>query len=700
VDGSEGRSRAGATARARARADGRETARLALLTRVGELAASELDGKTMLARVAKVAVPDFAAWCVVDTVEADGSLRRLTVAHGDPGRAESARALERRPLRSDDRHGAAAVARTGRPELLRTITEEQLASVAREDRELLATLRGLGLTSSMCVPLVARGRTLGTLTLVRDDPSRPFDEADLDIALGIARRAAVVVDKARLLDELRQSEERYRLLFDANPLPMWVYDSKTFEFLAVNDAAIRRYGYSREEFLGMTILEIRPREDVEALLQSLAAGTGSPLPRTWKHRIKDGTYLDVEITAGRIVFDGRPAALVLANDVTERKKLEEQLAQAQKLESLGRLAGGVAHDFNNLLTVISGYVSMLRRRRGSARSPELAEVSHAAELAASLTRQLLAFSRRQVLQPRLIDVNEVVAALEPLLARLIGEHVDIAVRLTPDLPRACVDRSRLEGVIMNLAANARDAMPRGGRLTIETSRVVLDEDYASTHLEGTPGPNVMLAVSDTGIGMSAEVLAHLFEPFFTTKEVGAGTGLGLASVFGTVKQSGGSIFVYSEEGGGTTFKIYLPVASADEPETEPPAPEPARLEGTESILLVEDDPLVRELVRVLLEEFGYRVLVAESPEEAEAVCRDGAGPIDLLLADLVMPRLSGPELAERLAAIRPGLRVLFMSGYADEAVVRHGLITPGTPFVEKPFTEDALGRKVREALER
>jgi two-component system, cell cycle sensor histidine kinase and response regulator CckA len=481
---------------------------------------------------------------------------------------------------------------------------------------------------------------------------------------------------------------------------MWVYDAETLRFLAVNGAAVRQYGYTRAEFLAMSITDIRPPEDVDALLADLrdTGGPGSPLPGTWRHRRRDGSLIDVEITAGKVRFEDRPAALVLAHDVTERRRLEERLAQAEKMEAIGRLAGGVAHDFNNLLTVISGYAELLLARGAESREP-LGEIAHAADQAAALTRQLLAFSRRQVLHPRVLDLNEIVAGMEQMVRRIIGDDVAVGVRLAPGVVAVEADHAQVERVILNLAANARDAMPRGGRLTIETAAVELDAEFVRSRGEGTAGPNVLLAVSDTGVGMSEEVQRHLFEPFFTTKAAGAGTGLGLATVFGVVKQSGGSIYVYSEEGRGTTFKIYLPAAARERVEPAAASADAAAERGSETIVLVEDDESVRDLVRVMLESKGYRVLVAAGAEQAERLCAGRPGGVDLLLTDVVMPEADGRVLAERLAATSPAIRVLFMSGYSDEAVYRHGEISPDAAFLEKPFTDRALSRKVREVLD-
>ncbi|MBI4401803.1 MAG: response regulator [Nitrospirae bacterium] len=383
------------------------------------------------------------------------------------------------------------------------------------------------------------------------------------------------------------------------------------------------------------------------------------------------------------------------------RELEAQFLQAQKMEAVGHLAGGIAHDFNNLLTVIMGYSGMLLQALppGDPQRVHVELIKKAGERTAGLARQLLAFSRKQVLQPRILDVNEVVSSMSPMLQRLIRE--DIALRTVPGmgLGRVKADPGQLEQVIMNLVLNARDAMPRGGRLTIETSNVELDAAYARRHVSVTPGPYVMLAVSDTGVGMDAETEARIFEPFFTTKEQGKGTGLGLSTVYGIVKQSGGSVWVYSEPGEGTTFKIYLPRVT-EEPEGDVPVQEPAELpRGAETILLIEDEAMVRELASTVLEAAGYEVLQAENGSEALRVCQEHAGPIHLMVTDVVMPEMSGREAADRLASLQPGMKVLFLSGYTDNAIVHHGILDPDTAFLQKPFTPDALTRKVRQVLD-
>jgi len=400
--------------------------------------------------------------------------------------------------------------------------------------------------------------------------------------------------------------------------------------------------------------------------------------------------------------DGRVYRLVgLVEDITEIKLTEQQLWQAQKMEAVGRLAGGIAHDFNNLLTAINGFAELVVHALGPDHpsTADVRQIHSAGKSAETLTRQLLAFSRRQILQPQILDLNHVLERVESLLRRLIGEDLTLRMKLTTPLARVSADPGQIEQVIMNLAVNARDAMPHGGALTIETANVELDQRYAVRHPGATAGPHVMVAVSDTGTGMDQATQKRLFEPFFTTKDVGKGTGLGLAMVYGIVKQSRGSIFAYSELGHGSTFKMFLPVIHADAAEHAQVDPEPAVLSGTETVLVVEDQAEARSVMREMLGRHGYTVIDASSGPDAVMKSRQHPGAIDLLLTDVVMPGLSGRGVAEALHAERPTLRVIYMSGYTDEAIVHHGILESGLAFIQKPFTADAFLRKVRQVLD-
>ena len=502
------------------------------------------------------------------------------------------------------------------------------------------------------------------------------------------------------IDLLKQKDLKFRLLFEDNPLPMWVFDKETLSFLEANHAAVVHYGYTREEFLSMTIADIRPPEDVDRLKDAVSKASGLALSGHWRHRLKDGRLIDVEVASHTISYGGRPAVLSVLQDITHRKLLEDQLRQSAKMEAVGMLAGGIAHDFNNLLTIINGYSHILLNALPEAdpNRGAVEQIMKAGERAATLTRQLLAHSRRQVLQPKLLNLNQLLAGMEAMLRRLIGE--DIELRFAPGLEigQVSADPGQIEQVVMNLAVNARDAMPRGGALTIETRNVELTEHYSFTHATVKPGKYVALEVGDNGSGMDAETRAHLFDPFFTTKAQGQGTGLGMTTVFSIVKQSGGCLDVSSEPGKGTSVNVYLP--RIDQPvaaETETPPVMAAG--GSETILLVEDEEQVRNLVRDTLRREGYKVLDAPSAAEARRIAGAHKGAIHLLLSDVVMPKEGGRELAASLASRRPAMKVLFMSGYADPVGVNSGLLARESGFIQKPFTPAALSCKVREILE-
>jgi two-component system, cell cycle sensor histidine kinase and response regulator CckA len=541
--------------------------------------------------------------------------------------------------------------------------------------------------------------------LIRKDGTR------VPILIGVTmleypRCISVVTDmteRKRAEQAHRRTEERFRILFDTIPLPTFVFDAETLRFLEVNEAAVRTYGWSKKELLGMTGRDIRPPEELPRYLDAVMANPpGFTDFGVWKHRRKDGTVFDVEVAGHGFVLGNRPARLALVRDISERRQLEAQLQQSKKMEAVGRLAGGVAHDFNNMLAVILSYSSLLLKDlpAGDPLRGDAEEIKKAGERAASLTRQLLAFSRQQVLEPRPVHLNEIMTHMDKMLRRLIGEDVELSTRPAPNIGTVSVDPGQMEQVIMNLVVNSRDAMPRGGKLTIETARVDIDETAAREHLGLKRGPHVMLAVSDTGAGMDTATQAHIFEPFFTTKEKGKGTGLGLSTVFGIVKQSGGSIYVYSEVGKGTTFKIYLPCVDGSVNPAHRETATVSTLKGTETILLVEDEEQVRNVAREVLKRNGYRVIEAKNAGEALLISERPTEDIALLLTDVVMPQMSGPELAKRLATTRPRMKVLCMSGYTDQAIVNHGFLGSGIAFLEKPFTPEALARKVREVLDR
>jgi PAS domain S-box-containing protein len=474
--------------------------------------------------------------------------------------------------------------------------------------------------------------------------------------------------------------------------------------LSWNHGAERIYGYSAAETVGRSILFISPPDrTIETLTLLKGVERGETVEPFETVRLKkDGTRIHVSLTLSPIEnSDGQVVGVsAVARDVTESKNLEAMLRQAQKMEAVGQLAGGVAHDFNNLLGVILGYTGLLLDRPGldDLQRKSIEEIQKAGDRAALLTRQLLAFSRKQVLQPKVLDLNTVVAGAEKLLQRLIGEDIELLVVLNPALGRIEADAGQLEQIIMNLAVNARDAMPPGGKLTIETSNVEIDEDYAAQHPSTRTGSHVMLSVSDTGCGMDAKTKAHIFEPFFTTKEFGKGTGLGLSTVYGIVKQSGGSVWVYSEVGIGTTFKIYLPCVS---PALEIAAPSDKSEKiagGSQTILIVEDEAALLEVTHRSLKAVGYAILAAQSPAEAIRISESHQGPIHLMVTDVIMPGMSGAQLASRLSVPRPEMKVLYVSGYTDDTIVRHGVLEPGLAFLQKPFSPKTLARKVDEIL--
>jgi two-component system, cell cycle sensor histidine kinase and response regulator CckA len=703
-------------------------------------------------------------------------------------------------------------------ELAGTSVFEIVAAAGREaaQQALLETLNRPGAGPPLTFTVRRRDGEVRTVEAIGNNRL-----ADPEVG-GIVITIRDVTDRERAEEEIRKSERQYRMLFASSPQPMFIFDREHHAFLDVNEAALVHYGYAREEFLAMRIEQLRPAEDVEIFLRSLAESTESlRFPGVWRHRKKNGELIEVEASHHDIEFAGRPARLVLVHDVTEKrrseqsvhkllqaveqaenvvfmtdpegtityvnpafqrlygysrdeavgrnprllrssrqdrafyesfwktllrdevvrseiinrskdgrlltvetivspvhepdgrrigfiavqhdvtraKELERQFLQAQKMEAVGRLAGGVAHDFNNLLTAVIGYSDLLLA--GTAEGPlrdGLVEIRKAGERAASLTRQLLAFSRRQVLVPKVLDLNAVVADLEKMLRRLIGEDIVLLPELDPELAAIRADPGQIEQVLVNLIVNSRDAMPRGGTITIQTRNAVFDDHFLHSHEGAVAGAHVLLSVRDTGSGMDSETRSHIFEPFFTTKEKGKGTGLGLATVYGIVKQSGGYVWVESEPGRGAEFTVAFP-AVADRAETGAARkPATSGLRGTESVLLVEDDEAVRRLARVALERSGYRVVEARDGREAFETAREPKNSFDLIITDLVMPRIGGRELAAKLAEAGIRTRILFTSGY-PEGDLPDGAGADGIFFIEKPFTPDALLRKIRKALD-
>ena len=509
--------------------------------------------------------------------------------------------------------------------------------------------------------------------------------------------------RKRAENALKESEGRYRSLVMSIPDVVWTFDSRgRLTFISPNVQTLS--GYSREEVYRSGphfFSESVHPDDLERVQKVFEVVSGKPLEVEFRLRCKEGSWIWVRNRViGGHEKDGVRYWHGLLSDVTERKQLEQQLIMSQKIEAVGRLAGGIAHDFNNLLTMINGYSQLILERLepDAPFTPFVKEIKDAGERAASLTRQLLAFSRRQIMTFQVLDLNSVISSLEKMLKRLIGEDILLRTVLDPGLGHIKADPGQIEQIVMNLAVNARDAMPLGGELTLETANAQLDDVFVRTHIGATAGPSVMLALSDTGAGMTVDTRARIFEPFFTTKEPGKGTGLGLATVYGIVKQMGGSIWVSSELGQGSVFKIYFPRIDEVPAEEKKAEAQSDPVFGSETILLVEDEVGVRAFVSSALESSGYKVLVAKDAEEAISICEKHDGPIHLLLTDVVMPRMSGPKVAERVKSLRPGIKVLYTSGHTDHPVLRREVLGAHMDFLAKPFSPDALLQKIQEVL--
>ena len=689
--------RAGVLELSRAEAE-RLDRRLGFFAEANIALASSLDYEVTLRTLARLIVPTLADWCAIHVASEQGVLQFTAGAHRDPAKDLLVRALcEYNPRQPP--FGAAQ--RQGE---LGQVTDELLQASAA-DGEQLKLFRALAPTTFLRVPLVARGQTVGTLTLaVGQESGRAYDANDLAFADELAARAALAVDNARLYRAAQEADERYGMLFGSNPQPMWVFDTENLAFLAVNDAAIRHYGYNREEFLSMTIMDLLPPEDAPGLHHGLErTGLQRGDVALAQHQRKDGTIIDMELVSHEMELDGRRSRLVLATDISERTRTraalhqsEEQLRQVQRMDAAGRLAGGVAHDFNNLLTTIRGFSDLLLRdiAEGDTRRKDVEQIRKAADRGALLTRQLLAFGRHQVHEPRTIELNGVVSNMEGLMQRLIGADIKLNTELRPGLGEVRIDPGQLEQVLVNLVLNARDAMPAGGTLTIETGERMISGSSRGRSVK--PGRYVVLAVSDSGSGMDGDTLSHVFEPFFSSQSPGSRAGLGLSIVYGIVKQSGGVVRVSSEPGQGTTVKVFLPRVEGDQAvATEAPP----SLKGSETVLIVEDEDGVRELLWKILNDHGHTVLEARHGRDALTVAAGYNQAIDLLITDVVMPEMGAGELVDRLLTKRPNLKVLFISGYTTDEVVRRGVSGTDPAFIQKPFTAEELMKKVRELLD-
>ncbi|HXZ13364.1 MAG TPA: PAS domain S-box protein [Candidatus Sulfotelmatobacter sp.] len=598
------------------------------------------------------------------------------------------------PPQKVGRSCTAYVYRTGQAMLIPQKEFDRLAEKGEVE------LVGTPSPSWLGVPLRTPQATIGVLVVQHYEEENAYTERDLEVLSSVGGQIALAIERKRAEEKVRESEARLRVLIEQLPAVLWTVD-KDLRFTSALGAGLTRLGLKPNQLVGMPLLEYFETSDQTFLPIAAHRRAVAGEPMTFHVEWKSGSYA-CHVEPLRDAGGNVQGAICMALDITDRKQLEEQLRQAQKMEAVGRLAGGIAHDFNNLLMVIQGYADLMSDRlpAGDPLRRNAEQIQMASQRATSLTRQLLAFSRKQMLAPKVLNIQTVVADMEKILRRLIGEDIQLETSSAADLWLVKADRSQVEQVIMNLAVNARDAMPQGGRLTIETANVELDASCAHPPAVLAPGQYVMLAVTDNGCGMDAATQAHIFEPFFTTKEKGKGTGLGLATVYGIVKQSGGYVWVYSEPGRGSCFKVYLPRIE----EHQPSATRDRQLDrnslerGSETILLVEDEKGVRELAREYLEMTGYKVIAAEDGHTALELAAMHAGPIHLLMTDVVMPGISGRELAQRVAQIRQGIKVLYMSGYTDQAVVHHGILEDDAVLLQKPFTVTTLASKLRELL--
>lgn len=562
----------------------------------------------------------------------------------------------------------------------------------------------------LAAPIASRAHVYGWMCLVGNE-GRTFTDYDEPMMIALASQVGriyeleyEIIERKRAESAVRHERDRAQRYLDTAQVILLALDLDG-RITLINRNGCDVLGWSESDLLGRnwiaTCVPASIREEVTRTFHNVVGGDPAivenlVLTRSGEERLVEWRNTMLRDGAGVII-----GALSSGADITERRALEAQFQQAQKMEAVGRLAGGVAHDFNNLLTTVLGYCEMLLADLppGHSHRRDLLQIQKAGVRGAGLTRQLLAFSRKQIIEPTVLSLNAIVTDMRTMLGRLIGEDITVIMNLAYGLAAVKADRGQVEQVIMNLAVNARDAMPTGGLLKIETANVELDDGYAATHASVKPGPYVALTISDTGRGMTAEVQARLFEPFFTTKEIGKGTGLGLATVHGMVMRSGGSVAVSSEVGKGASFKVYFPKADAAQAVAGAPRQESLPLLGTETVLLVEDSDELRELMSRLLEGQGYTVLAAANADEARRLFDEHAS-VDVILTDVVMPGTSGPDLIRQLVERQPGLKAIYMSGYTDDAIVQHGVLKPGIAFLHKPFTSETLGRKIREVIDR
>ncbi len=667
--------------------------RVSLLSQASTTLASSLDYEVTLRELARTVVPALADWCAIHVLDERGMPRFLAGAHRDPARDLVVRAL----CEYGERRIPFGTAASGEPI---EATEELLRALAQDD-EHRKLYRALKPTWVLPVPLRAQGRLAGVLTFgMSREYARAFTRQDVGQARELGERVSLAIGAGHVFHEARAADERRRLLFDANPQPMWIFDVETLEFLAVNDAAVRHYGYSRDEFLRMTIMDVRPAEEPAG--PPIGHQTSRPEAAFTRHERKDGTVIDMELVSHELELDGRRARLVLATDISERTRTraalhhsQEQLRQAQRLDAVGRLAAGIAHDFNNILTTIRGFGDILYREldEGDPRRADAEQIRKAADRGVLLTGQLLAFGQRQVPRAQVLDLNEAIHSMEPLIRRLLGADIRVDLRLLHRPALLRMDPGHLDQLLVNIILNARDAMPKGGTLTLETGERRLAESARNRRIR--PGTYVMLAIQDTGDGLEAETVEHAFEPFHSTDPREQRAGLGLSMVYGIVRQNGGVMKVSSEPGQGSTVKVYLPMVEEDEAAVE----RPLSLRGEETVLVVEDEDSVRDLVRQILEDHGHAVLTARHGRDAMLIAERYERPIDLVVTDVVMPEMGGGELVERLVVRRPELKVLYISGYTNDEVLRRGVQGAPASFLHKPFTSDDFMRRVREVLE-